>query len=83
MAVLSDADRFDVWAEYMRENTEVLGALSKGDIRAFINAVDTFLNDNATALNNAIPQPARSVLTVSQKALGLTAVVRKRYIKGA
>jgi hypothetical protein len=81
MAVLSDSDRFEIWAEYMRTNSESF-TLSKADVRAALNAVDTFLSDNAAALNTAIPQPARGALSTPQKALLLTAVVRKRYLSG-
>jgi hypothetical protein len=81
MAVLSDNDRFDTWAEYMHTNSEGF-TLSKADVRAAVNAVDDFLVANATALNTAIPQPARGALSTAQKALLLTAVVRKRYLSG-
>lgn len=85
MAVLADADRSEVWAEYMREmsgNAEAT-PLTKADLRAAVNALDDFLGGNATAINNAIPQPARGALTTAQKARLLVYVIRQRYIKGA
>ena len=82
MALLSDSERFTTWAEYMQENAEGF-ALNKGDVRAAVNAVDDFLQNNAAALNAAIPLPARTALSTTQKALLLTAVVRRRYIVGA
>lgn len=33
MAALSKNDRFDIWAEYMQENSEAF-MLAKGDIKA-------------------------------------------------
>ncbi len=81
MAVLTDQQRFETWAQYMRENAAPI-AVSKPDLRAAVDAIDTYLNDNAAAINSAIPQPARSALTTVQKALLLTAVVAKRYIVG-
>lgn len=85
MPVLVDADRREVWAEYMREmsgNAEST-SLTKADLRAAVNALDDFLNANATAINNAIPQPAQGALTTAQKARLLVYVIRQRYIKGS
>lgn len=85
MAVLPDADRAGVWAEFMqRLSREAQGiAITKADLRAAVNALDDFLNTNAAAINTAIPQPARGSLTVAQKALLLMYVVARRYLAGA
>jgi hypothetical protein len=83
MAVLSDADRRECWADYMRQPIGPLGALTKADLRAAVDAIDGYLSTNAAAINTAIPQPARGVLTASQKAMLLVAVVRQRWIKNA
>lgn len=80
MAALSDTARAEVTAEWQRTNTAVVGAITKADLRAAINAIDQYFVDNAAAINSAIPQPARGQLTTKQKALILTAVVAKRYI---
>ena len=80
MAVLSDADRALIAAQFMRENTEQVGALVKSDIRATVDALDVYLNDNATAINTAIPATPRGILTVGQKARIFGLVVRKRYL---
>lgn len=80
MAVISDIARAEVTADWMRDNEITLGAVTKADLRAMINALDQYLSDNAAAINSAIPQPARGQLTTKQKALALTAVVAKRYI---
>lgn len=85
MAVLSAGDRAEISAEYQREISmvrESLG-LTKADLLAAVNALDDFFNTNATAVNNAIPQPARGALTSAQKARLLVFVIRQRYIKGA
>lgn len=81
MAILSSQQRADLWAQFMREfpKDETLGALTKVDLRAAVDALDQFLSDNAAAVNNSIPQPARSELTARQKALLLIAVVRARF----
>lgn len=85
MAVLSDEVRRETWAEFMSElSTERQTlALTKAELRAALDALDDFLNTNATAINNAIPQPARGALTVSQKARLLMFVIRRRYLDGA
>jgi hypothetical protein len=84
MAVLSDQDRFDLWADYMRDReVGACGTLTKADLRAAVNALDDYLNTNAVVINTAIPQPARGALTAPQKALLLVYVIRQRYLKGA
>lgn len=90
MAVLSDSDRFATLGEMMRKDSIniALGdnnwnGLTKPDLKAAINALDTFLNDNAVTINQAIPQPARATLTTEQKAAMLMYVVYKRYLKGS
>lgn len=85
MAVLSDDDRAAVNAEYQRELSDVreaLGSLTKAELRAAVNAIDAFMDANAAALNSALPQPARGVLTTAQKARLLMFVIRKRYLTG-
>jgi len=89
MAVLSDPNRKDVWADLMRRaplnvnTTQPMGAVLKADLRAAVNAVDDWLDTNATALNQAIPQPARSALSQEQKAYLLIHVIAKRYLSGS
>lgn len=85
MAALSTDDRRELWAELMaalsRDGDSV--SITKAELRAAVDAVDDFLDDNAATINAAIPQPARSGLTVSQKARLLNFVVRYRYVEGA
>jgi hypothetical protein len=85
MAVLADTDRAQLWAEFMRDQSAAGAelALSKADLRAAADALDTFLNDNAAAINTAIPLPARTALSTSQKAKLLLFVISKRYLTGA
>jgi hypothetical protein len=85
MAVLSDTDRVEVWADLMQKfsaDGESIG-VTKTDLRAAVNAIDAFLNDNAATINSAIPQPARGALTAPQKAILLMFVVSRRYLSGA
>ncbi len=85
MAVLDEANRREVWAEFMRElsaDRENIG-VNKVDLRAAVDALDDFMNTNAAAINNAFPQPAKAQLTTAQKALLLNYVVYRRWIAGA
>lgn len=78
MAVLGDSERFEVWAQIMRELP--MPGVTKPELRAAVNALDTWLNDNAAAANAALPQPARGALTVEQKAALLSYVIARRYL---
>jgi hypothetical protein len=81
MAVLSNPDRFAIWANYMSDASaqQTALALIKPDLRAAVNAIDDWVDANAASFNTAIPLPARTVLTAKQKAQLLTYVVRRRF----
>lgn len=79
MAVLSDQDRATIHGAFMRDETTPFGALLKADILAAVNALDSFFDTNATAINSAIPLPARTVLTTAQKSRLVRYVIEKRY----
>ena len=79
MAVLSDSARAACAAQWMRENRDMVGAVTKADIRGMIDGLDTKMNDIAADINSAIPLPARSVLTPAQKAQALAIINDKRY----
>lgn len=86
MAVLNEADRAGVHADLMRDLSrarEVLGALTKAELRAAVDAADDWAQANAAAFNTALPLPARTVLTAAQKARLLAAVILKRWQAGA
>jgi hypothetical protein len=81
MAVLDETARVDVWAKLMRKYStdgDSIG-IDKAALRAAINALDDFMDDNAATINNALPEPAKGSLTQAQKALMLSYVVLKRY----
>jgi hypothetical protein len=82
MAVLSDADRAAVTAEFMEQAAGPFTIL-KTDIRAAVNALDDWYNTNAPSANAALPQPARAQLTLTDKAHMSQLIVAKRYIKGS
>lgn len=85
MANLTDGERFSVWAEFMSDvsrDREACG-INKADLRAAVDAIDSWINSNASSLNSAIPQPARGSLTMTQKARLLKLVINRRYLTGA
>ncbi len=85
MAVLSNADRSEVAADFNRavsDDHEPCAAI-KADVIACANALDDFLNANAATINAAIPQPGRTNLTTAQKARIMMLVIRRRYLSGA
>ena len=72
MAALSDADRKRIWRGLMRfwsRNREQTPGMVKGDIRAAVDAADSWLDDNAANFNNALPTAAKTNMTASQKSL--------------
>ena len=82
MAVLSAEDRAAVTALFMQQ---ALGPLTllKGDIQAAVNGLDDWYNANAAAANAALPQPARTALNLTDKALLSNLIVTQRYVKGS
>ena len=79
MALLNESSRVAVWEQIMRENKEVFGALTRQELRAAVDAADQWAEDNASAYNLALPQPARGVLTAKQKAMVLMFVIDRRF----
>ncbi len=85
MADLSENARKGVHAEIMQEmshGNEACG-ITKAELRAAVDGIDDWVNDNAASLNSAIPQPARGQLTSAQKARITARVMLRRYADGA
>ena len=83
MAELTTQERFEVWAEWMVDisiTRDSVPNLLKTDLRAAVDALDTWVNDNAVSANNALPTAAKDNLTDAQKAKLLSFVVFKRYV---
>lgn len=79
MAVMSDTDRQRAWIYMLRMLAdEDWGALTKGDLRAALDAADTWADSNAAAFNAALPQPFRGAATVGMKNRLLAAVCLRR-----
>jgi len=80
MALLTENERVKVWREIMRDPRLISsGTLLKADIRAAVNGLDDFLENNWTLINQSIPQPARGELTRRQKAMLLLHVITERF----
>lgn len=82
MAVLSNAARIQCWERWMRENLANV-SINRNELRAAIDAADTWADSNAASYNSALPQPARGSLTAAQKALILMIVIARRHADGA
>ncbi len=62
MAILSDTARKRIWARIIRAVSEEREpvALTKTELRAAVEAVDDWVDDNAGAYNAALPTAART-----------------------
>lgn len=85
MAEMTDPQRAAVMTSLMNELSRLrvpVGALTKADLRAAIDAADTWASSNAASFSNALPLPARTVLTAALKSQLLVAVVLARFSNG-
>lgn len=80
MAPLPDLTRKEAMARLasLMNSTGPVG-LTKPEIKAAVDAMDDWIEANAVAINTAIPQPARGVLTTPQKAALLSYVALARF----
>lgn len=81
MVALTDIEKLEARAifNHLNDAERISIGITKADLAAAVAALDAFFDANALAINNAIPQPARSALTTRQKALLVIAVIRKRF----
>lgn len=82
MLTLTENARLRIWKEYGSEISaarESVGNLTKAQLKAAIDAIDTWVDANAASFNTGIPQPARGTLTAKQKARLLMLVVAARH----
>lgn len=77
MAALPEQDRERTWRWFMRRNTDPC-AFTKADLRAALDACDTWVDSNAASFNTALPQPFRGAATAQQKTLLLCFVAMRR-----
>lgn len=82
MAELSDNDRDQVHREFECEafsKPRNPTALTRQQLRAAINAADTWVDENSASFNAALPSAVRSALSAKEKAQLLMFVIRRRY----
>lgn len=81
MAALSNQERADINTLFQQQASDTHSSLAvtKPQLRAAVDAIDQWIDDNATSFNSAIPQPARSALTAKQKAWLFKLVMNRRF----
>jgi hypothetical protein len=69
-----------VWAETMRDWPKAIGwpNVNKAELRAAVDATDTWIEDNQSSYNTALPQPFRNRATVAQKTFVFCYVALRR-----
>lgn len=77
MAALPDVDRNRIWRWFMRLNTESC-AFTKTDLRAAVDATDTWLDGNVSSFNSTLPSAFRTTASLTQKTLLLCYVAMRR-----
>jgi hypothetical protein len=77
MVELDATNRERVWRWFMRRNTDPC-SFTKADLRAAIDACDTWIEANQAAFNTALPQPFRGQATAAQKTLMFCFVAERR-----
>lgn len=77
MALLPDLDRNRIWRWFMRKNSEGCN-FTKGDLRAAVDATDSWIDSNATSFNTALPAAFRTQASLTQKTLLFCYVAMRR-----
>lgn len=69
MAVLSEAERWRIFAQLMRGLPSSLGGwpVTKAELRAAVDATDAWIDANQAAFNTALPQPFRTAASAELK----------------
>lgn len=86
MAVLSDADRQEVWATLMNQFPPgTLISIDKLALRRCVDAIDTVLNNNAGTLNSQTQalEPTWNQLAIAVRSQVMTTVMYQRYQQGS
>lgn len=80
MAALSSAERAVIAAHLQRpqQSFGALGAVTKAQLRTAVDETDQWIEDNSSAYNLALSQPARGALTAQQKTLLFCFVALRR-----
>jgi len=82
---MTNGQRAEVFGGLMHEVSRLrlpIGAITKADLLAAVDAADQWASDNAASFNAALPLPARTVLTAPLKARLLAGVILARHTNG-
>lgn len=81
MAQLSEEKRQQIYNQFSSEASSIWEQLplAKIDLRAAVDAIDDWVEDNISSFNLAIPEPARSSLITKQKIKLLFMVIKRRW----
>lgn len=77
MAELPEQDRNRIWRGFMRRNTENCG-FTKEQLRAAVDACDTWIDANAASFNSSLPAAFRTTASLTQKTLLFCYVAMRR-----
>lgn len=79
MALLDETNRVRILAQLQRVGgLGSLGTLTKADLRAAVDATDSWIDTNSASYNTALPQPSRAQLTATQKVVLFCFVAMRR-----
>ena len=82
MALLTNIQRINLWARFMSNvsaREETFGTLNKVDIRAVVDGMDQWVENNQSSFNQAIPLPGRTELTAKQKVEIFKMILDERF----
>jgi hypothetical protein len=81
MAVLSDPDVTELYAEFMRRASRNRTSIpiSKPDLLAVFVAANVWKGANDASYNAALPLPGRTALSLKDKALVLMMILERTY----
>ena len=84
MTDLTLEQRQQIWRGLMRylSRNQTVIPVTKPELQAAINALDTWVDANAAAINTALPEPFKSAADNDLKALLLVVVVAARHNVG-
>lgn len=74
----TEEERQKAWRIWMNRNEESCN-FTKQDLRAAVDAIDNYFNDNASTINQTLPVAFRTNASMPQKALLFALVTMVRY----
>lgn len=78
MAAMSETNRFRCWAQYIRAEASLPQGITKADVRAAVDAADTWADDNQASFNTALPTAFKNAASTTQKTILLMYVLMRR-----